>query len=200
MYDVQRGQILVDDVDIRQWDVDTLRRCIGIVLQDVFLFSTNVMENIRLGEESITPEQVERAAKIVNAYEFIKNLPQGFLEPVAERGATLSAGQRQLLSFARALVFEPRILILDEATANIDTHTEVLIQDAIDKLLEGRTSIIIAHRLSTIRKADMILVMYKGRIIERGTHQQLLEKGGYYAKLYEFQFKFMNNNRNTARA
>ncbi|MCD6531816.1 ABC transporter ATP-binding protein [bacterium] len=200
MYDVQRGQILVDDVDIRQWDVDTLRRCIGIVLQDVFLFSTNIMENIRLGEESITPEQVEQAAKIVNAYEFIKNLPQGFLEPVAERGATLSAGQRQLLSFARALVFEPRILILDEATASIDTHTEVLIQDAIDKLLEGRTSIIIAHRLSTIRRANTILVMYKGRIIERGTHQQLLERGGYYAKLYEFQFKFMNNNRNSARA
>ena len=196
MYDIQRGQILVDDVDIRQWDLQTLRRSIGIVLQDVFLFSTNIMENIRLGERTITPEQVEKAARIVNAYEFIKNLPHQFEEPVAERGATLSAGQRQLLAFARALVFDPKILILDEATSNIDTHTEVFIQDAIEKLLAGRTSIIIAHRLSTIRKADLILVMFKGRIIERGTHSELLEKGGYYAKLYEFQFKYLNNNLN----
>jgi len=194
MYDIQSGQILVDDVDIREWDITTLRKSIGVVLQDVFLFSTDIRENIRLGEEKIDDSAVQRVAKIVNAYEFIQNLPRQFSEPVAERGATLSAGQRQLLSFARALAFDPKILILDEATANIDTHTEVLIQDAIEKLMKGRTSIVIAHRLSTIRKADIILVMHKGKIIERGSHTQLMRKQGYYSRLYELQFKYMEKD------
>ena len=192
MYDIHRGQILIDDVDIKRWDIETLRKSVGIVLQDVFLFSTNIRENIRLGDENISEDKITRAAKIVNAYDFIINLPNKFSEPVAERGATLSAGQRQLLSFARALVFDPKILVLDEATANIDTHTEILIQDAIEKLIGGRTSIVIAHRLSTIRTVDMILVMHKGKIVERGTHEQLMQQNGYYAKLYELQFKYTN--------
>ena len=179
-------------MDIKRWDIETLRKSVGIVLQDVFLFSTNIRENIRLGDENISEDKITRAAKIVNAYDFIINLPNKFSEPVAERGATLSAGQRQLLSFARALVFDPKILVLDEATANIDTHTEILIQDAIEKLIGGRTSIVIAHRLSTIRTVDMILVMHKGKIVERGTHEQLMQQNGYYAKLYELQFKYTN--------
>lgn len=196
LYDIQNGQILIDDVDIRKWDIRTLRKAIGIVLQDVFLFSTNIRENIRLNDESISDDNVRLSARVVNAEEFIQNLSRGFDEPVAERGATLSAGQRQLLSFARALVFNPKILVLDEATANIDTHTERLIQNAIEKLLSGRTSIVVAHRLSTIRKADEILVMHRGRIIERGTHSSLLRMAGYYAKLYELQFKNMAKRNN----
>ena len=201
LYDIQSGQILIDDVDIRNWDLKTLRRNIGVVLQDVFLFSTNIRENIRLNASDISASDVEAAARIVNAEEFIKNLPKKYDEPVAERGATLSAGQRQLLSFARALAFDPKILILDEATANIDTHTERLIQDAIEKLLKGRTSIVVAHRLSTIRNADEILVMHRGKIIERGTHSQLIKMQGYYSKLYELQFKHIDENfkRNTRR-
>ncbi len=194
LYDIQSGQILIDDVDIKKWDLHTLRRTIGIVLQDVFLFSTNIRENIRLNNLDISERDVEMSAKIVNADEFISNLPKKFDEPVAERGATLSSGQRQLLSFARALIFDPKVLILDEATANIDTHTERLIQDAIDKLLTGRTSIVVAHRLSTIRNADEILVMHRGKIIERGTHSQLIKLEGYYSRLYELQFKNINGN------
>jgi len=193
MYDIEKGQILIDDVDIKKWDIEILRKSIGIVLQDVFLFSTDIRENIRLGDESISDDEITRAAQIVNAHDFILDLPNKFSEPVAERGATLSAGQRQLLSFARALVFDPKILVLDEATANIDTHTELLIQDAIEKLMSGRTSIIIAHRLSTIRSVNIILVMYKGKIIEHGTHDQLMQKNGYYSKLYDLQFKHINN-------
>lgn len=194
LYDIKKGQILVDDVDIRQWDIPTLRQSVGIVLQDVFLFSTNILENIRLNEKTIDIDRVRRSAKVVNANQFIENLPLQYNEPVAERGITLSVGQRQLLSFARALVFDPKILVLDEATANIDSQTEKLIQDAIEKLLTGRTSIVIAHRLSTIRKADKILVMHKGKIVESGTHKQLLEKGGYYSKLYKMQLIGINNN------
>ncbi len=189
LYDVQRGQILVDDVDVRDWDITTLRRAVGVVLQDVFLFSTNIRENIRLENEEIDDSDVRAAARIVNAEQFIQMLPRGYDEPVAERGASLSAGQRQLLSFARALVYKPKILVLDEATANIDTHTEALIQDAVAKLLAGRTAIVVAHRLSTIRHADEILVMHKGRIVERGTHNELMKKGGYYAHLYNLQFR-----------
>ncbi len=184
----------MDDIDIREWSVEILRKSIGVVLQDVFLFSTDIKENIRLGEIEISDNAIKLAAKIVNAEKFIDNLPGKYDEPVAERGATLSAGQRQLLSFARALAFDPKILILDEATANIDTHTEVLIQEATEKLMAGRTSVIIAHRLSTIRKADTILVMHKGKIIERGTHTQLLAGNGYYAKLYELQFENIMTN------
>ncbi len=189
LYDIQRGEILVDGVNIKQWKISDLRKRVGVVLQDVFLFSSNIRDNIDLGDEDISFETVVRSAEIVNAKGFIDALPCKFDAQVAERGATLSAGQRQLLSFARALAFNPSILILDEATANIDTHTEVLIQDAIDKLMSQRTSIIIAHRLSTIRKADNILVMHKGKIVERGTHSELIACGGYYAKLYELQFK-----------
>ncbi len=189
LYDVQRGQILVDDVDIRNWDVNTLRRTISIVLQDAFLFSTNINENIRLYNELIEDHSVKSASQVVNADEFIDQLPKGFEEPVAEGGATLSAGQRQLISFARALVFRPKILILDEATANIDTHTEKLIQDAISVMLSSRTSIVVAHRLSTIREANLILVMHHGKIVERGTHEELMQEKGYYSKLYKLQFQ-----------
>ena len=189
LYDVNKGQILIDDVDIRDWDLKTLRSVVGVVLQDVFLFSTDVRENIRLFEKRIGDDDLMRVIKIVNADEFIKKLPGGLDEPVAERGATFSAGERQLLSFARALVFEPKILILDEATANIDTHTEKLIQEAIDRLLKGRTSLVVAHRLSTIRKANKILVVHNGRIIESGKHEELLAKGGFYAHLYRIQFR-----------
>lgn len=192
LYDIQKGEILIDDVDIRQWDITTLRQAVGVVLQDVFLFSTNILENIRLNERAISLDDVRRASEIVNASRFIENLPMRYEEPVAERGITLSVGQRQLLSFARALVFNPKILVLDEATANIDSQTEKLIQDAIEKLLVGRTSIIIAHRLSTIRKADKILVMHRGKIVESGTHEELIAKGGYYSKLYEMQL--LGNN------
>jgi len=192
LYDIQKGQILIDGVDVREWDLPILRHSIGVVLQDVFLFSSDIKENIRLNNDDISIDEIKLAARIVNAEQFIDELPGKFNEPVAERGATLSAGQRQLLSFARALVFKPKILVLDEATANIDTHTERLIQDAIEKLLEGRTSIVVAHRLSTIRKANEIIVMHKGRIIERGIHDELLSSGGYYTRLYELQFRKKN--------
>ncbi|MGB9767889.1 ABC transporter ATP-binding protein [Dictyoglomus turgidum] len=186
-YDVQKGEILIDDINIKDVDLYDLRRQISVVLQDVHLFATNILENIRLNRNDIPEEKVIEAAKLVNADKFIRELPQGYYTPVQERGATLSAGQRQLIAFARALVFEPKILILDEATANIDTQTEKLIQDAIEKVTQGRTSIIIAHRLSTIKKVDTIYVMHKGRIVEKGNHQELIRKRGIYYHLYKLQ-------------
>ncbi len=188
-YDIHKGAILVDGVDIRQMDLASLRRKIGIVLQDVFLFSGDIKSNIRLKEDQITLKEIQTASTYVNADTFISKLPNGYDELVVERGATLSSGQRQLLSFARALVFEPKILILDEATSNIDTETELLIQDAIQKMIHKQTTIIVAHRLSTIQHANKILVMSKGEIRETGTHQELLSKEGIYYDLYMLQMK-----------
>lgn len=186
-YDVQRGEILIDGVDIREIDKDTLRRAIGQVQQDVFIFTGDVKGNISLDNEEITREEIERVARIVNADSFINKMPDGYDEPVTERGSTLSAGQRQLLSFARTLAYQPTILVLDEATANIDTETESLITQALEKLMEGRTTIMVAHRLSTIQHADKIIVMHKGEIRESGSHQELLQLGGMYKKLYDLQ-------------
>ncbi len=186
-YDVQKGEILIDGINIKDVDLYDLRRQISVVLQDVHLFATNILENIRLNREDISEKKVIEVAKLVNADKFIRELPQGYYTPVQERGVTLSAGQRQLIAFARALVFDPKILILDEATANIDTQTEKLIQDAIEKVIQGRTSIIIAHRLSTIKKVDTIYVMHKGRIVEKGNHQELIRKRGIYYHLYKLQ-------------
>lgn len=186
-YDVQRGEILIDGVDIRKIDKDALRRAIGQVQQDVFIFTGDIKGNISLDNEAISREEIERAAHIVNADSFIKKMPGGFDEPVTERGSTLSAGQRQLLSFARTLAYRPTILVLDEATANIDTETESLITAALEKLMEGRTTIMVAHRLSTIQHADKIIVMHKGEIRESGSHQELLQLGGMYKKLYDLQ-------------
>jgi ATP-binding cassette, subfamily B, multidrug efflux pump len=188
-YDVQRGAIHVDGTDIRQLDIDAWRRQFAIVLQDVFLFSGDIRSNIRLGEESVSDEEVRRVSRVVNADRFITALPAGYASEVLERGATLSVGQKQLLAFARALAFDPAILILDEATASIDTETELLIQDALGRLLRGRTSIVIAHRLSTIQNADRIVVMHHGRIREEGTHAQLVRRDGIYRKLYDLQYR-----------
>ena len=190
-YDVQRGAVRIDGKDVREYDQVDLRRHIGIVLQDPFLFSGTVRSNITLGDESIPLERVIEAAKFVNAHHFIERLPQGYDTPVRERGAGFSTGQKQLLAFARALVQNPDILlVLDEATANVDTETEDLIQDALAKLMQGRTSIVIAHRLSTIQNVDRIMVMRKGRLIEQGDHQELLKReDGYYRRLYELQYQ-----------
>ena len=180
----------IDGKDVRDYDQTDLRRHVGIVLQDPFLFSGTVLSNITLNDETITREQVVEAAKFVNAHRFIERLPEGYDTPVRERGAGFSTGQKQLLAFARALVQNPDILlVLDEATANVDTETEELIQDALEKLMQGRTSIIIAHRLSTIQDADRIMVMRKGKLIESGSHFELLEQDGYYRKLYELQYQ-----------
>lgn len=188
-YDIQKGQILVDGIDIRQINKRDLRKYISIVLQDVFLFSGTIKSNISMNNPNISDEQIIRATKIVGADKFIEQLPNKYDEEVKERGATLSVGQKQLISFARALVYNPQILILDEATSSVDTETEILIQQAIDNLLKGRTAIVIAHRLSTIQKADKILVLHKGEIKEVGTHQELLAKRGIYYKLYQLQYK-----------
>ena len=188
-YDIQKGQILIDGVDVRRIRLEDLRRNIGQMLQDVFLFTGNIKDNIRLSEQDITDEDIVAAAKYVNADPFISRLEGGYDHRVIERGAAFSAGQRQLLSFARTLAFKHSVLILDEATANIDTETEALIQDALGKLMEGRTTIIVAHRLSTIQNADKIIVMHKGEIREEGTHQELLAKGGMYYKLYMLQYE-----------
>jgi len=188
-YDPQRGEIKIDGINIAGMDRSYFRSQIGLVMQDVFLFAGDIKGNIRLGKEEITDERLVKMAKVVNAHQFIARLPGGYGEEVKERGVTLSMGQRQLLSFARALAFDPKILVLDEATANIDTETESLIQDALFKLMEGRTSIIIAHRLSTIRHCDRILVMHQGRIVEEGSHSQLLRKKGLYYGLYQLQYK-----------
>ncbi|HEY3296186.1 MAG TPA: ABC transporter ATP-binding protein [bacterium] len=187
-YDVQKGQILVNGVDIRDIDLQILRRMMGIVLQDVFVFAGTIEDNIRYGSPEKSRAEVEKAAALVHADRFIRRLPHGYDEPVMERGATLSAGERQLLAFARALLLEPQVLILDEATASIDTETEQLIQDAIERLLSGRTSIIIAHRLSTIQRCDRILVFHHGRLREEGTQDQLLAQRGIYYRLYQLQF------------
>ena len=186
-YDIQKGHIYIDGIDIRQLSKKQLRSAIGQMQQDVFIFEGDVAYNIRLNDNDITDEQVKEAAEYVNASHFIEKLSQGYHEPVTERGATFSAGERQLLSFARTLAHNPSILVMDEATANIDTETEILIQEALEKLMDGRTTIMVAHRLSTIQHADCIMVMHKGRICERGTHRELLEQDGIYRKLYELQ-------------
>lgn len=188
-YDVRSGSVKIDGVDVRQWALGRLRRSIGMVLQDVFLFAGDVAANIRLGEEKIDEARLRWAAGEVGALPFIEALPSGFATKVKERGAGLSVGQKQLIAFARALAFDPEILILDEATASIDSETEATIQHALDRLLEGRTSLVIAHRLSTIQRADRILVMHKGRLREQGTHQELLAQRGIYYRLYQLQFQ-----------
>jgi ATP-binding cassette, subfamily B, multidrug efflux pump len=188
-YDVQRGQVLVDGVDIRQMTLADLRGLFSLVLQDVHLFSGTIAENIRLGDASMDGERIERAARAVHADHFIERLPGRYAAPVAERGASLSVGQKQLLSFARALAFDPRILILDEATSSVDTETELLIRDALETLMAGRTTIAIAHRLSTIQDMDKILVLHKGVVREAGTHQELLASRGIYFKLFQLQYR-----------
>lgn len=188
-YDIQKGHIYIDGVDIRKLSKKQLRSAIGQMQQDVFIFEGDVEYNIRLHDEDITDEDVIAAAEYVNASRFIEKLPNGYKEPVTERGATFSAGERQLLSFARTLAHKPSILVMDEATANIDTETEILIQEALEKLMEGRTTIMVAHRLSTIQHADCIMVMHKGKIREQGTHQELLAQEGIYKKLYELQIQ-----------
>jgi ATP-binding cassette, subfamily B, multidrug efflux pump len=187
-YDVQRGSILLDGVDVREWDLKSLRENFAVVLQDVFLFSGTVEGNIRLGREDVTSERVRWAAREVHADHFIERLPEGFEAEVRERGAGLSVGQKQLISFARALAFDPAILILDEATSSIDTETEQLIQRAIERVLRDRTSIVVAHRLSTVQRADLILVLHHGELREQGTHQQLLAQRGLYWRLYKLQY------------
>ncbi|TAG14453.1 MAG: ABC transporter ATP-binding protein, partial [Sphingobacteriia bacterium] len=187
LYQIQEGSIMVDGIDINRYDIDLLRKGIGVVLQDVFLFSGSVMENITLRNPAIGEEQVMEAAKMIGVHDFIMQLPGAYHYNVMERGSTLSLGQRQLISFIRALLYNPAILILDEATSSIDTESELLIEKAIDTLITGRTSIVIAHRLSTIRKADKIMVLDKGELKEMGTHQQLIEIQGFYAKLHEMQ-------------
>lgn len=188
-YDIEKGSITLDGIDLRNLNKQDLRKYISMVLQDVFLFSGTIKSNISLGNTNITEEQIIEAAKTVGADKFISRLPKMYDEEVKEKGATLSVGQRQLISFARALAYNPQILILDEATSSVDTETEQLIQNAIEKLLVGRTSIVIAHRLSTIQNADKILVMHKGELKETGTHQELLAKRGIYYRLYELQYK-----------
>jgi ATP-binding cassette, subfamily B, multidrug efflux pump len=189
LYQIKRGQIKVDDVSIDDFDTDTLRRNVGVVLQDVFLFPGSVRDNITLMNPAIPQERVEEAAKLIGLHDFILQLPGGYDYNVMERGATLSLGQRQLLSFIRALLYDPAILVLDEATSSIDTESELLIEKAINRLIAGRTSIVIAHRLSTIQRADKIIVMDKGEIKEMGTHLELLANGGFYAKLHQMQFE-----------
>ncbi len=188
-YDVQKGAVRIDGVDIREMDLNDLRRRFGVVLQDPFLFSGTIEDNIRLGSTWIPDQQVQRAAEEVNIADFIRTLPNGFREPVRERGSTLSTGQKQLISFARALAHDPKILILDEATSSVDTETELRVREALTRLVEGRTSLIIAHRLSTVQRADTILVFHKGRLREMGSHQQLLSQRGIYWKLYQLQYK-----------
>jgi ATP-binding cassette subfamily B protein len=187
-YDVQRGRITVDGVDIRTMDLTELRGLFSLVLQDVHLFTGTVADNIRLGDSTIDDAQIKRAAHAVHADTFIEALPDGYAAKMAERGSTLSVGQKQLLSFARALAFDPRVLILDEATSSVDTETEIIIRDALQALMAGRTTIAIAHRLSTIQDMDQILVLHKGTLREQGTHQALLAKRGIYFKLFELQY------------
>ncbi|WP_264897482.1 ABC transporter ATP-binding protein [Sediminibacterium sp. TEGAF015] len=188
LYQIQEGEIAIDGVDISRWDTDCLRSGIGVVLQDVFLFSGTILENITLRNPAISIQQVEEAAKMIGVHDFIMQLPGGYQYNVMERGSTLSLGQRQLISFIRALLYDPAILILDEATSSIDTESELLIEKAIETLIAGRTSIVIAHRLSTIRKANQIIVLDKGELKEKGNHAELLRAGGFYARLHEMQF------------
>src|ERR1017187_855056 len=188
-YDIQHGSILIDGIDIRDQDLTALRRRFGVVLQDPFLFTGTITDNIRLGSSWITNEAVENAAEEVNVADFIRTLPAGFSEPVRERGATLSTGQKQLISFARALAHAPAILVLDEATSSVDTDTEHHVRLALTRMITGRTSVLIAHRLSTVQSADTILVLHKGQLRERGNHQELLAQRGLYWKLYQLQYK-----------
>jgi ATP-binding cassette subfamily B protein len=188
-YDVQRGRITIDDVDIRDWDLAALRRLFGLVLQDVYLFSGTIGGNVRLGNPAITDADIRRALDAVHASAFVDRLPLGVNTPVTERGATFSSGQKQLLSFARALAFDPKVLILDEATSSVDTDTELLIRDALKVVMRGRTTMAIAHRLSTIQDMDRILVLHKGELRESGTHQELLAARGIYHRLYQLQFE-----------
>ncbi len=186
-YEPQRGRILVDDVDLRDWDPQALRRQIGMVAQDVFLFSGSVAENIAFARPQSSRQEIERVAALVHADHFIRSLPRGFDEPLNERGSNLSAGQRQLLAYARALHADPRVLVLDEATSSVDPQTEAWIEDAVEKLLAGRTALLIAHRLATVERADQVLVIHRGEIREKGSHRELLARGGLYARLYELQ-------------
>jgi ATP-binding cassette subfamily B multidrug efflux pump len=188
-YDIQRGAIRIDGVDIRQMELNDLRRRFGVVLQDPFLFTGTIENNIRLGSNWITNQQIETAAENVNVADFVRSLPEGFKAPVLERGSTMSTGQKQLISFARALAHNPKILVLDEATSSVDTETEIRVREALTRMVEGRTSVIIAHRLSTIQRADKIIVMHKGHVREIGSHQQLLAQRGIYWKLYQLQYK-----------
>jgi ATP-binding cassette, subfamily B, multidrug efflux pump len=188
-YDIQRGEILIDGIDLRRLDKASLRRRLGVVLQDTFLFSDTVMENIRYGRLEATDDEVIAAAKMANAHHFIARLPNGYQTQLSERASNLSQGQRQLLAIARAILADPSILILDEATSSVDTRTEMLIQEGLLKLMAGRTSFVIAHRLSTIQDADRLLVIDNGEIIERGTHEELLAQQGFYYNLYLSQFK-----------
>ncbi len=188
-YDVQKGAVRIEGVDVREMDLADLRSRFGVVLQDPFLFTGTIGGNIRLGTERIQDEHVEKAAEDVNLGDFVRALPNGFNEEVRERGSTLSTGQKQLISFARALAHEPKILILDEATSSVDTETEFKVRDALGRMVEGRTSLIIAHRLSTVQRADKIIVMHKGQVREMGTHQELLANRGIYFKLYQLQYK-----------
>jgi len=188
-YDIQRGSIRIGGIDLRNLDPLDLRRNFGVVLQDPYLFTGTLEDNIRLGTDTIRSEEVQAAAEQVNLLDFIQSLPDGFQQPVRERGSGLSTGQKQLISFARALAHNPRFLILDEATSSVDTDTELRVREALGRMVEGRTSIIIAHRLSTIQRADRILVMHKGRLRESGSHQELLALRGIYWKLYQLQYK-----------
>jgi ATP-binding cassette subfamily B protein len=188
-YDIQRGAIRIDGVDIRQMELNDLRRRFGVVLQDPFLFTGTIENNIRLGSNWITDQEIETAAENVNVADFVRSLPEGFKAPVLERGSTMSTGQKQLISFARALAHNPKILVLDEATSSVDTETEIRVREALTRMVEGRTSVIIAHRLSTIQRADKIIVMHKGHVREIGSHQQLLAQRGIYWKLYQLQYK-----------
>jgi ATP-binding cassette subfamily B protein len=187
-YDPQQGKILLDGVDIREFEQRELRQAMKLVLQDVYLFSDSARFNIRMGDDEISDERVEAAAQRVGADRFIRRLPAGYDQPLGERGSSLSVGERQLLSFARALAFDPRILILDEATSSVDSEIEAQIQSALEELMRDRTSLVIAHRLSTVQNADRILVMHHGELVEEGSHEQLLERGELYARLYELQF------------
>jgi ABC-type multidrug transport system fused ATPase/permease subunit len=193
-YDVERGAILVDGIDVREWNKQELRRHLGLVLQDVFLFSGDIATNITLGDPRIGENRLLEAARRAHIGPFIDKLPNRYREEVQERGSTLSQGQRQLLSFARALAFDPKILILDEATSSVDTQTEMLIQEALGELLKNRTALIIAHRLSTIQHADRILVIHKGEIWEQGSHDELRAQGGLYARLYDLQYRFQERD------
>jgi ATP-binding cassette, subfamily B, multidrug efflux pump len=188
-YDVTAGRILVDGLDLRRHELYALRRHFAVVLQDPFLFTGTIGDNIRFGNEEISEEAMRCAARDVNVLDFVESLPGGFNERVRERGSSLSTGQKQLVNFARALAFNPRILILDEATSSVDTDTELRIRLALERMVEGRTSVLIAHRLSTIQRADTILVMHKGQLRERGSHQELLAQRGLYWKLYQLQYK-----------